>query len=238
MHTILFVEDSEQYQSMVKKILSHHKLIITDDPDAVESIVKEQKIDLILLDINLPKRDGYSVLSDLQSSPESASVPVICLTGKSAVSDKVTAFSLGADDFIQKPFDPIELKVRVDSKLLKAKKQRKQNENFQCGSLRIDLNSHLVIHESSKKEISLTQTEYKLLGHFARNPGQVFTREQLLSIVWGNEGSVFDRAVDVHICSLRKKLTPYGVGFKSVPGIGYKLDLKDLKKLESNSISL
>lgn len=148
MFKVLVVEDSLEFQVMLKKILSHHDVTVTDDPDAVERIMSEKKIDLVLLDITLPKRDGYSVLAELQSHPELSSVPVICLTGKNKISDKVTAFSLGADDFVQKPFDPIELKVRIDSKLLKTRRQRSVTEKIACGSLRIDILSHSPVSAS------------------------------------------------------------------------------------------
>jgi DNA-binding response OmpR family regulator len=227
MYKILLVEDAQDFQLLIRKIFSHHHVIVTNDPDRVESLSIEHKVDLIILDIALPKRDGFSVLSDLQSSPELASIPVICVTGKASTSDKVTAFSLGADDFIEKPFDPIELRVRADARLAKSNKVRQQLENLSCGDLKIDFNSHVVLDVSTQKEISLTQTEYKILSHFAKHPGNVFSREQLLNMIWGNEGAVFDRAVDVHICSLRKKISGTGIIFKSVAGVGYRLELQE-----------
>ena len=223
MFSILLVEDAPEYQAMVSKLLSHHKVIVTDDPDMVNGLLEQNEIELILLDISLPKRDGYSILHEIQGNPKFQHIPVICLTGKDQVSDKVTAFSLGADDYIQKPFNPIEFKARIDSKLTKNAKKKSSSNTLAVGNLIIDITSHRVYVSVTENEIVLTQTEFKILHHLSLHPGQVFSREHLLSSVWGDDGAVFDRAVDVHVCSLRKKLHNHGVEFKSVPGIGYKL---------------
>jgi len=222
MFKVLLVEDSMDCQILVKKTLGHHDLIIVESAEEVLPILNQKKIDLILLDITLPLRDGYSLLSELQATPQYSSIPVICLTGRSAITDKVTAFSLGADDYIQKPFEPLELKARVDSKLLKHCRLNIAHEKIHCGNLRIDLVTQSVT-DIQNKEIILTQTEYKLLCSFAKYPNQVFSREKLLTLVWGNSGEVYDRVVDVHICSLRKKVAAYGLGFKSVSGVGYRM---------------
>jgi DNA-binding response OmpR family regulator len=230
MFSILLVEDAPEYQTMVSKILGHHKIIVTDDPDMVNTLLEKNDIDLILLDISLPKRDGYSILHEIQGSSKFQHIPVICLTGKDQVSDKVTAFSLGADDFIQKPFNPIEFKARIDSKLAKNAKKKTLTNTLSVGNLIIDITSHRVYLSTNESEVVLTQTEFKILHHLSLHQGQVFSREHLLSSVWGDDGAVFDRAVDVHVCSLRKKLHNHGVEFKSVPGIGYKLLVSDVNK--------
>lgn len=226
MFSVLLIEDSPEFQLMVKRVLGHHHVITTDDPDMVTHHLSTQKIDLIILDIGLPKRDGYSVLNEIQSHAEWSSLPVVCLTGKGNVTDKVAAFSLGADDYIQKPFEPVEFKARIDSKLLKQRRTVSVKSKLSLGDLTVDLSSHRVWCEESNAEVTLTQTEFKLLLHLGRHPGNVFSREQLLSSVWGDDGAVFDRAVDVHLCSLRKKVSPYGVQFKAVAGVGYKLILE------------
>src|SRR5262245_23326752 len=119
MYQILLVEDAEEYQKIVTRALGQHRVTCVSTVDDALCSLKENEFDLILLDINLPKRNGYSLLSELQATPLERPIPVLCLTGKSEITDKVTAFSLGADDYIVKPFDPIELKARVDAKLTK-----------------------------------------------------------------------------------------------------------------------
>ena len=227
MANILLVEDSLECQLVIKKTLASHHILITDDPQSVESIVKNNSIDLILLDLSLPKGDGFTVLSELQASGSFSHIPVICVTSKDSVPDKVMAFDLGADEYLAKPFHPVELKARVESRIIKAQKQKSFTERITCGPLRIELASHSVIDERQGREVILTQTEFKLLNHFSHHPSKVFSREELVVIIWGDEGAVFDRAVDVHICSLRKKVSEYGIRFKAVPGIGYKMEIDD-----------
>lgn len=222
-HTILLIEDSPEYQLLVSRALSQHKIVVVDHPDQVINALETNSIELIILDITLPSRDGFSVLQEVQSHSNFEDIPVICLTGKDQISDKVTAFSLGADDYVQKPFNPIELKARIESKLLK--RSRNSSKKLELGSIQVDFNSHRVTVDGGVREVSLTQTEFKILAYMGKSPDQVFSREQILSAIWGDDGAVFDRAVDVHVCSLRKKLAPYGVQFKSVAGVGYKIGI-------------
>lgn len=226
-NTILVIEDSPEYQFLVSKALNHHRIIVVDHPNAVLSALQLNQVDLIILDITLPDRDGFSVLQEIQADSHYEFIPVICLTGKDQISDKVTAFSLGADDYIQKPFNPIEFKARIEAKL--SKKRRALVKNLELGDIQIDFNSHRVMTSDGLREITLTQTEFKILTYMGKHLDQVFTREQLLASVWGNDGAVFDRAVDVHICSLRKKLAFYRLQFKSVPGVGYKIGVTPQK---------
>jgi DNA-binding response OmpR family regulator len=233
MAKILLVEDSIDVQLMVKKVLFNHEVIATDDPDQVKWILHSGSIDLILLDIAIAKRDGYSVLTELRSEPKFSSILVICLTARSSLSDKVTAFNLGVDDFIVKPFDSIDLRIRVEARINKLQKNRLAPAELRCGTIRIDMKSHLVRCEETGTTITLTQTELKIFCHFARYPQKVFSREELINVVWGQESAISDRAVDVQVCSLRKKLSDYGINFHAIPRIGYRLSLskKDSAKL-------
>ena len=217
---ILLVEDSEEFQFLMRKVLSKHNLIATSHADEVIQILEREKIDLILLDLGLPGRDGFSVLDELQGS-RFGSIPVVCITGKTEISDKVAAFSLGADDYIIKPFDVIEFKARIDSKISRLKKFSIE-QNLSVGRLRVNWMSQQIFTEANV-EIPLTQTEYKILICFINDSSKVFSRLDLMNAVWGNEETVFDRAVDVHISSLRKKLSGHGIKFKSVQGVGYRI---------------
>lgn len=222
MSNILLIEDSTEYQLTISKLLANHSVITTDDPDQVASFLEGQKIDLILLDIGLPKRDGFSVLQELQDG-QHAGIPVICITGKHEVTDKITAFSLGAEDFITKPFHPLELKARVEAKIKKSQLRTDSSNSMTVGSLKIDRDSQTVFSKVTNQEVQLTQTEFKILNFLGKSVGQVYSREKLLSLIWGVEDVSYDRSIDVHICAIRKKLEPYGVQFKAVPGVGYKL---------------
>src|SRR5262249_6623062 len=144
--------------------------------------------------------------------PRASQIPVICLTGKTETASKVAAFTLGVEDYIVKPFDTIELRVRVEAKLKKIQRARNKSDHLVVGRLQIDRDNYTVhvTEASSRREISLTPTEFKLLCHLARQPERVFSREQLMTAVWGNDAEVFDRAVDVHMSGVRRKLGELG----------------------------
>lgn len=232
-HQILLVEDSTEFQKIVARALSHHQLTFAATVDEALDHLSRSAFNLILLDITLPGKNGYTLLSDIQAHRAWRKIPIFCLTGKAEVTDKVTAFSLGAEDYIIKPFDPLELRARVDAKLQRIRQNAAEGEVVQQGALRIDFEGHRIHLQSEEGlvELGLTQTEFKLLTHLAKRPGQVYSRQQLLLHVWGNSTNVVDRVVDVHIHGLRKKLGPCAAYIKAVLGLGYKFSLeKNAKK--------
>ncbi|MEK6554912.1 MAG: response regulator transcription factor, partial [Bdellovibrionota bacterium] len=158
-------------------------------------------------------------------------------TGRTHITDKVTAFSLGAEDYISKPFDPIELKVRVDSKLKRIQIDKDKNSMIIRGDLQINLKSHKVKIATKEKttSVALTPLEFKILCYLAKSPDQVFTRNQILTDVWGSDAEVFDRAVDVHVCSLRNKLLELSYSIQAVPGVGYQFTEKNMAKLKKTA---
>jgi len=187
------------------------------------------------LDINLPGEDGYKFLSEI-SSMEGIDMPeVICLTQKNEVTDKVTAFSLGADDYITKPINFIEFRARVDAKLKKSLKRIEKNDSINLNGLEINITAQKAVVTENEINLNLTSTEFKLLICLGKRVDQVFSRLQLLENVWGDDVNVFERAVDVHICSLRKKLGYTSYTVKSVPGVGYKLTLKIVSETKKAS---
>lgn len=223
---ILLVEDSMEMQIIIKRLLQKHQVIIIDHANEILSVLDKEKVDLILLDIVLPGKDGFTILDEINNS-RFADIPIVCLTGKDQISDKVTAYTMGADDYIVKPFDFLEFKAKIDSKLMRINRGR--NLSYTIGGLRVNLSSHQIFTES-EEEIPVTQTEFKLFVSLSRESGSVLSRQQLMHAVWGNEESVFDRAVDVHISGLRKKIANHGVSLKAVPGVGYKVVVDSLKK--------
>lgn len=232
--SVLVVEDSEEYRKLIARSLSHLRLIMAETVDEAFRCLETNDVSLILLDIQLPGRDGYSLLSELRAGRFGIEIPVLCLTGRSQVTDKVTAFSLGADDYILKPFDPLELRARVDSKLVRMKVRTEKDELLHIGDLRVDKARHRVWKEGEGKdqEIELTQTEFKILCCLGRRPGQVLTRDQMLVAAWGEDARVLERAVDVHVCSLRKKLGK-SVTIQAVPSVGYKIVSSNPKKTQA-----
>lgn len=225
MSHILVVEDTEEYVKIIQRTLADFKLTICSTAEQATDLLRTTKFDLILLDITLPKKDGYSLLTEIQSERETSSIPVLCLTARNGITDKVTAFSLGADDYLTKPFDPIELRARVEARMKKSAKSLKIESVTTIGDIEIDHDRHRVtIHSSDgKSEVLVTQTEFKLLCCLSKRPEQVYSRDQLLVAAWGEDAKVLDRVVDVHICLLRKKLGKRSGCIKAVTGLGYKL---------------
>ena len=223
MSAILIVEDSEEYSQLLTKTMGDHQTTCVRTVDEALNAIRNHSFDLILLDIGLPEKNGYALLSEIQAERNLRPIPVICLTGRSDVSDKVTAFSLGAEDYIVKPFDPIELRARISSKLARNLKAYASHKTI-IGDLEIDHDRHRVLLNeiNGSREIDLTQTEFKLLCCLAKRINFVFSRDQLLVAAWGSDARVLDRVVDKHLCTLRKKLGRYSKQIKSIPGIGYK----------------
>lgn len=227
MFHLMVVEDSEDFQKLISRTFASYKLTICGSFAEAVANLDKHKFDLVLVDIGLPDKSGYELINEVQSHKINSEIPVLCLTGRTNVTDKVTAFSLGADDYITKPFDPLELRARIDAKLKKALKSARDGEHLSVGDIDIDLARHRVQvrNVDSSQEAEVTQTEFKLLCAMARRPDQVFTRDQLLIAAWGEDARVLDRVVDVHICSLRKKLGHCSKYIKAVPGVGYRITL-------------
>jgi two-component system phosphate regulon response regulator PhoB len=227
MQRILIVEDSVESQLIAKQAIIKPSVevdVVENASDAIK-ILAQQNYHLIILDLHLPDRDGFDLFLELQRSIETRNIPVIFMTGTSDVTEKVTAFSLGAEDYIVKPFHPLEFRARIESKLKKYENQKSRTDFLSFGNLTINTLSHkATLHENGKTtELELTHLEYKLLLHFVHHSETIFTREQLLNSVWSKGVHVSDRTVDVHICELRKKLGKLGRCIESVSGAGYRL---------------
>ncbi len=232
MFKILVVDDAKEYQKIITRTLGDYDVTCAESAEEAGPLLCDNSFDLIIVDINLPKQDGYSFLTEVRSSVESLHTPIFCLTSRSDITDKVTAFSLGADDYVTKPFDPIELRARIDAKLRSAVRKKNKDLITSIGELEIDHARHRVVIDAKTepKELDVTQTEFKILFSLSRRPGQVFSRDQLLAAAWGQNVTVLERVVDAHICLLRKKLGRYGHYIQAVTGVGYKLAIEPKQK--------
>ena len=223
---VLIVEDSTEMQLMLRKILSHSgaKVVCVDTAEKMRESIEEATPDLVLLDVCLPNQDGFQLFAELQEKEVSRHIPVIFITGKNEVTSKIAAFSLGAEDYIVKPFDPLEVKARLEAKIRKLSAGDERRNHLQRGDLKIDVTKQRVFRQKGdvQESISLTPKEFKLLVHLAKSEDTVFTRNQLMDAVWGSDSAVFDRTVDTHISSLRKKLGASSVYIESVLGTGYR----------------
>ena len=176
--------------------------------------------DLILLDIMLPDMSGFEVCKSLQS----LNIPVIMLTAKNDIKDKLYGLELGADDYITKPFDSRELVARIRTILRRINKQGSKEENLlSLGPILINTEERKVFID--KDEVVLTPKEYELLLLFCENQRKVFSRENLLEMVWDFEYIGDSRTVDMHVQRLRKKLGKYSIYVKTIFGIGYKFEV-------------
>ena len=183
------------------------------------SAMKAQKPELIILDVMLPGDDGLTILKRLRVSPVTADIPVIMATAKDSEYDKVTGLDSGADDYLSKPFGMMEMVSRIKAVLRRT--APKQAKVISYGGITIDENRHTV--SVNNAPVSLTLKEYELLKLFMDNPGRVFTREALLAGIWGTDFAGETRTVDVHIGTLRTKLSEAGDVIETVRGIGYKM---------------
>ena len=213
---ILVVEDEEAISELIEMNLTvaGYEVVQVYDGGKVEEVLKQEAgFDLALVDVMLPGRDGFSLMEVMKRFR----IPVIYLTAKTDVGSKVRGLRSGAEDYIVKPFEVLELLVRVEKVLERTGKQR---ETLEFADIRIVLGEHQVY--KAGQEISLKPLEYDLLVLLAKNKNRAFTRDQLLNQVWGNDYLGESRTVDVHIGQLRKKLGLADV-IKTIPKIGYRL---------------
>jgi len=226
MRQILCIEDSAEEQLVIKKVLSDGYItnFVSSLAGARKSLAG-QKFDLILLDVSLPDGDGFQFCSELQNDPSTNGIPIFLITGKSSIHDKTLGFTVGADDYLVKPYAPAELKLRIDAKLKKLNERKTSLENLKIGDLLISILEQraYILSPTGKQPIDLSPMEFKLLNHLAHRPGQVFSREQLIDAACGSHIHISDRSIDSHISRLRKKIKSSGVCIEAIHGSGYTL---------------
>jgi DNA-binding response OmpR family regulator len=237
MTTVLVVEDAPDFQAMIQRTLSQSGYAVTCVATAAEAFteLENQNYDLVLLDIVLPDGDGYRVCTRMQKDDRLRNIPIFFLTGRTDVYDKVMAFSLGADDYIVKPFDPVELRARIEARLAKRRVQRDVEDCIRKGDLTINLASQkatVAQKEGREVDLRLTPAEFKLLNFLARHEGKLCSRAQLLTAVWGRDVHVLDHNVYTHICALRRKLSSKTAFIESVPRLGYRFVVSPLRSRE------
>jgi two-component system alkaline phosphatase synthesis response regulator PhoP len=220
---ILVVEDEEDILELVRFNLSREGYSVIGAATGEEAwrLASSEIPDLIVLDIMLPGIDGLEVTKIIKNESRTRDIPIIMLTAKGEESDIVTGLELGADDYITKPFSPRILVARVRAVLRrKIKEPAEESSVLKIHDLVIHPGRHEVLVEG--KPVELTFTEFGILSYLARRPGWVFTRSQIVDAVRGDDYFVTDRAVDVQIVGLRKKLGPAGKYIETVRGVGYR----------------
>ncbi|UKH43947.1 phosphate regulon transcriptional regulator PhoB [Actinobacillus pleuropneumoniae] len=217
---ILIVEDERAIREMISLFLLQQNYQVLEAEDYQSAVKKlSEKPKLILLDWMLPGRSGIQFIQYLKKSEETAQIPILMLTARSSEDDCIVCLNTGADDYVTKPFSPKVLIARIEALL---RRTYQNNDIINIDDLILDQNAKRVTFQ--KKEISLSSTEYKLLHFFMTHPEKVYSREQLLDFVWGNDIYVEDRTVDSYIRRLRKSLEPCGFEryVQTVRGSGYR----------------
>ena len=220
---ILLVEDEKNLRITLGDRLRKEGYIVDFATDGVEGLEKATRLpfDLIILDVMLPRRNGFDVCRDIRNA--GLATPIVLLTARTETVEKVLGLKLGADDYVTKPFDSMELLARIEA-LLRRAPLRTGQSLYQIGPLCVDTRRTTVTKEG--KPVDLSAREFQLLRYFIEHAGRSLSRDQILKDVWGYEPDTFTRTVDVHVSSLRQKLE--GDPKKpelilTVPGLGYKL---------------
>ncbi len=194
--------------------------IFAKDGTRALTAAKDEKPDLMVLDLMLPEVDGLEVCKILRRDPLTATMPIIMLTARAAEMDRVVGLELGADDYVTKPFSPRELVLRIRKLLSRNKTPGDSSGYIKIGEIEIDVPTHVV--KISGQEIVLTLTEFNLLEILAKRRGRVQSRERLLQDVWGYENPIDSRTVDTHMRRLREKLGSSASYLETVRGVGYR----------------
>lgn len=227
---ILIVDDEKQLVSLVSlhMKMSGYEVLSAGDGEEALAISKEEKPDLIILDLMLPKMDGWEVCKRLRTESKIGGIPVIMLTARSEAGDKLKGFECGADDYVTKPFSPRELVARVKRVLARAEKGPLILKRYSVGDVDIDLEDFTV--KVKDKEIHLTEKERAILKVLVSRPGELLTREQLLDAAWSDKDNIEYGNIDVHIRHLREKIEKDPENpkiIKTVKGVGYICEVSD-----------
>lgn len=225
--TVLVVDDEKDIADLVDYNLTREgfTVLTADNGWTALEMVKKKRPDMIILDWMMPEMDGLEVCRRLRQNPDTTGIPIIMLTAKSDTVDKVLGLEMGADDYLTKPFHIRELLARIRAVMRRLESLQKEDDQkiLTFKSIRVDLNTYKVTVDG--KNVDMTAREIKLLRFLIQHPGRVYTREELLSYVWGDESYVEPRTVDVHISRLRALIEPDNekpLYLLTVRGVGYK----------------
>lgn len=229
-YRILIADDEEEIRDVLRLYLEKEGYEIIEAADGIEAdgLLKQEKVDLAILDIMMPGLDGYRVLRNVR---EGNNIPVLILSAKTSDSDKILGLDLGADDYITKPFVPLEAVARVKSNLrrfyaLGAGEKQRESEALTLGELRLEPDACLLYRKGERVE--LTSVEFRILKLFMENPGKVFTKQQIFEAGWEEDYMVSDNNVMVCISKLRAKLSHDGREYiTTIRGLGYRMEKEE-----------
>lgn len=219
---VLVIDDDPDIRRLVEMVLNREGFLASSVESAQEAYKKiaASKPDLIVLDLQLPDEDGFTVCKRIRSDPSTTHVPILMLTVQSVDSYKIAGLELGADDYVIKPFNQAELAARVKAILRRTRVKEEAQSIINDGPVTVHLDKHLV--ETHDKAVDLSPKEFDLLVCLMKSKGNVMTREALCESVWGHEYYQNTRTVDVHVGRLRKKLGKVGDKIETIERIGYR----------------
>ncbi len=225
---ILLVDDEKDLTALVSlhMKMAGFEVLTANNGEKALDLSREEKPDLIILDLMLPKIDGWEVCKRLRQDPGISNIPVIMLTARAETEDKLKGFEAGADDYVTKPFSPRELVARVKRVLARAETKATMPKRYIKDKVEIDIEDFKVKVE--EKEVMLTEKEKAILKALVSRPGELLTHEQILDMVWGENNIVEYGNIDVHIRHLREKIEKDPENpqiIKTIKGEGYKFDL-------------
>ena len=226
MYKVLIADDNKQIVSILSEYCKKNNFIVSAvfDGETALKEIEENKFDIVLLDVMMPKKDGFDVCRETRKF---SNVPIIMITARGEDYEKIMGLEIGADDYIVKPFSPGEIIARINAILRRIMPKNDESEKiFTFDNLEIDLNNFTV--KVNGEIISLTKKEIEILWTLSTNQNKVFTRENLLDLIWGFDYFGESRTVDTHIKRLRAKLDNYEHkkwNIKTIWGVGYKFDI-------------
>lgn len=220
---VLIVDDDVNICNLLQLYLEKDGFatsVVNDGKSALE-FLRENNADVVLLDIMMPGMDGYETLKSIR---EFSRIPVIMLSAKSEMLDKINGFDYGADDYVTKPFEPQELISRVRALIRRTMPQSDAFDEITIGNLSVNIKQYQVLLNGKKLE--MPPKEIEVLNFLAKNPDRVVTRDELVSNIWSNDYKGDSRTVDVHIKRIREKIVGASCSLLTVWGVGYKLEVK------------
>lgn len=227
---VLLVDDAKEIQLVVKSVLREYSITIAESVTDAELLCASTEFDLMVLDLGLPDGSGLQLLSRLNAARPNSACATLLLTASNDIRDKTTGFALGVEDYLTKPFEPLELKLRVDRIFRSRQTSSDNKQTFQIGNLRFDIGAGRVISDEDVagkiSALTLTPFEFRLLLFFAQREEKLVSREVLLDSLWGTGVAVSERVVDSHISRLRNKVSPTGAKIESIYGSGYRFVAK------------
>ncbi|MDG4658537.1 response regulator transcription factor [Ectobacillus antri] len=223
MTKIMVVDDEDHIRELVRLYLDDEGFDIIEKSNGAQALqyAENHPVDLIILDIMMPKMDGWTLCKELREITE---IPILMITSKGESEDKIKGFRLGTDDYLVKPFDPVELVLRVKALL---KRYRIASSNvIRLGDIELDRKTYQVIYKDGNR-LTIPMKEFELLYKLGSYPGQLFTRDNLIEQIWGMDYEGDERTVDVHIKRLRERFVSFELDFKivTIRGLGYRLEV-------------